>query len=46
MQFTDVIQHAYAWKRDLFKDVVADFIRRFTPDKEYLNPQMRTLVNA
>lgn len=46
MQFTDVIQHAYAWKRDLFKDVVADFIRSFIPGKEYLNPQMRTAVNA
>jgi len=46
MQFTDVIQHAYAWKRDLFKDVVADFIHSFIPGKEYLNPQMRTAVNA
>jgi hypothetical protein len=46
MQFTDVIQHAYAWKRDLFKDVVAAFINRFILGKEHLNPQFRTAVNA
>jgi len=26
---TDVIQHDYAWKRDLFKDVGAAFVRSF-----------------
>lgn len=46
MQFTDVIQHAYAWKRDLFKDVVAAFISSFILGKDYLNPQFRTAVNA
>lgn len=46
MQYTDVIQHAYAWKRDLFKEVVANFIHGFIPGKEYLNPQFHAAVNA
>ncbi len=46
MQFTYVIQHAYAWKRNLFKDVVAAFVSSFICGKEYLNPQFRAIVNA
>ena len=46
MQFLELISNAYRWERDLYKDVVAAFVRIFTTDKEYLNPQFRTAVNA
>jgi hypothetical protein len=40
------IDNAYQWRRELFTDVVATFIRSFVPDKEHLNPQFRAVVNA
>jgi len=46
MQFGEIIRNAYALQRDLYKDVVATFISSFISDKEYLNPQMRSAVNA
>ena len=46
MQFTHAIVNAYQWKCELFSEVVATFIKGFVPDKEYLNPQFRAVVNA
>lgn len=46
MEITKHIRNAYQWKRELFTQVVATFIREFTPDKEHLNPQFRGAVNA
>jgi hypothetical protein len=46
MQIADVISNAYCWQRDLYKDVVAAFVRTFIVGKEYLNPQLQTAVNA
>jgi hypothetical protein len=46
MQFMGAIDNAYQWRRELFTDVVATFIRSFIPDKEHLNPQFRAVVNA
>jgi hypothetical protein len=46
MRFSEVISNAYAWKRDLYKDVVAAFVNSFISGKEYLNPQFRAVVNA
>lgn len=46
MQIAEVISNAYSWQRDLYKDVVAAFVRTFIVGKEYLNPQFQTAVNA
>lgn len=46
MQIADLISNAYRWQRDLYKDVVAAFIRSFIVGNEYLNPQFQTPVNA
>ena len=46
LQVADVIANAYRLRRDLFKDVVAAFIKAFLPGKEYLNPQFSAVVNA
>ncbi|NJO17990.1 MAG: hypothetical protein HC877_20365 [Thioploca sp.] len=42
----NVIGNVYRWRKDLFKEVVATFISSFIPDKEYLNPKFRAVVNA
>ena len=39
---TEVISHVYCLQQDLFKEVIASFIL----DKDYLNPKLRTVVNA
>lgn len=46
MQFTDLINNAYQWQRDLYKDVVASFVSSFIAGKEHLNPQFQPAVNA
>lgn len=46
MQFSDIISNAYQWQRELYKDVVASFVKGFMVGKEYLNPQFRVTVNA
>jgi len=46
MRFSEVISNAYAWKRDLYKNVVAAFVTSFISGKEYLNPRFRSAVNA
>jgi hypothetical protein len=46
MRLTNVIDNAYRWKRELFTEVVAAFVKSFTPSKEHLNPQFRAVVNA
>jgi hypothetical protein len=46
MQFTDAIVNAYQWRRELFTQAVAAFIKDFIPDKEYLQPQFIPVVNA
>ena len=46
MRMSQLIANAYQWRRELYSDVVADFIRSFIPTVDYLNPQFRTAVNA
>ena len=46
MRVTQMIDNAYKWRRELYSEVVADFIRSFTPDADHLNPQFRNVVNA
>lgn len=46
MRMSQLIANAYQWQRELYSDVVADFIRSFIPTVNYLNPQFRTAVNA
>jgi hypothetical protein len=46
MRISQLIANAYQWRRELYADVVANFIRSFIPTVDYLNPQFRTAVNA
>jgi hypothetical protein len=46
MTLTDFIANAYQWKRELFTEVIATFIRSFVPGKENLLPKFRRAVNA
>jgi hypothetical protein len=46
MRFGDIISNAYQWQRELYKDVVASFVKGFMVGKEYLNPQFHAVVNA
>jgi DDE family transposase len=46
MRMDQLIANAYQWRRELYADVVADFIRSFTTTVDYLNPQFRNTVNA
>jgi hypothetical protein len=46
MRMSQLIANAYQWQRNLYSDVVANFIRTFIPTLDYLNPQFRTAVNA
>jgi hypothetical protein len=46
MRFGDIISNAYQWQRELYKDVVASFVKDFMVGKEYLNPQFHAAVNA
>jgi len=46
MRFADLIENAYQWRRDLYQDVVAVFVRGFMSGKEHLNPQFQAAVNA
>jgi len=46
MRFADIISNAYQWQRELYKDVVASFVKGFMVGKEYLNPQFQAAVNA
>lgn len=39
LRATDVIRNCYHLQRDLFNEVIANFIRVFTPRLEHLNPQ-------
>lgn len=38
MRMSQLIANAYQWRRELYSDVVADFIRSFIPTVDYLNP--------
>lgn len=46
MRFGDIISNAYQWQRELYKDVVASFVKGFMVGKEYLNSQFHAVVNA
>ena len=46
MQFRHTIVNAYQWKRELFTDIVAAFVKGFIPGKKHLNPQFGATVNA
>ncbi|NJO14857.1 MAG: hypothetical protein HC877_03650 [Thioploca sp.] len=46
MPVTNLIINAYQMQRDLFSEVIADFIRSFVVGKEHLYPQFRPVVNA
>lgn len=46
MRFADLIANAYQWRRDLYQEVVAVFVRSFMSGKEHLNPQFQAAVNA
>jgi hypothetical protein len=40
------IQNAYQWQRELYSNVIAEFIRAFSPTLEHLNSQFNKSVNA
>lgn len=46
MQIIDIIQNEYQWKRGLYTEVIAEFVKNFMPGKEHLNPQFYKSVNA
>jgi hypothetical protein len=46
MRMTEMIANAYQWRRELYSQVVAQFIRSFTPTASHLNPKFRKPVNA
>lgn len=46
MQFRHTIVNACQWKRELFTDIAAAFVKGFVLGKEHLNPQFRAAVNA
>ena len=46
MQWTKIIVNAYQWQRSLYQIEVKNFISGFIIDKDYLNPQFQTYVNA
>ena len=46
MRATDVIKNCYRLQRDLFNQVIADFITIFAPGMEHMNPQFYGAVNA
>lgn len=46
MKASELIENIYAWKRDLYNDVVATFIRGFVPTAQHLNTQFKGAVNA
>jgi len=46
MQWAKMIVNAYQWQRTLYQAVVKNFVSGFIIDKDYLNPQFQTSVNA
>ncbi len=46
MKFVDMISNAYPWQCHLYTQVVAAFVRNFMQDKQHLNPQFQSTVNA
>ena len=46
MRMSQLIINAYQWRRELYANVVADFMRSFISTVEHLNPQFRNVVNA
>lgn len=46
MQFVGTIHNPYQWRRELFTDAVAAFIKNFVLGKEHLKPQFLAVVNA
>jgi hypothetical protein len=46
MRFSQLINNAYQWNRNLYSKVIADFIHAFLPSLDYLNPQFKKPVNA
>lgn len=38
MHMPQLIANAYQWRRELYSDVIADFIRSFIPNADYLTP--------
>lgn len=46
MQIADVISNIYKHQRELYIDVVAEFIKSFSKDKTCLEPKFRNSVNA
>ena len=46
LRATEVIRNGYRLRRELFNEVIAAFIRTFTPNMAHLNPQFQRPVNA
>lgn len=46
MRISQLIVNAYQWRRELYSNVMADFIRSFIHQADCLNPQFRKAVNA
>ena len=46
MRMAQLIANAYQFQRQLYSEVVANFILSFIPNVDHLNPQFRNAVNA
>lgn len=46
MQISQVICSLYQWKRQLYSEVIAEFVKSFIPKGEHLNPQFSRTANA
>lgn len=46
MRATEVIKNCYRLQRDLFNEVIAEFIATFVPSMSHMNSQFRGAVNA
>ena len=46
LRVTEVIRNCYRLRRYLFNEVIAEFIRAFTPNMAHLNPEFPRPVNA
>lgn len=46
MKASELIENIYQWKRELYNDVVATFIKGFIPTAQHLNTKFKGSVNA
>jgi len=46
MKVTDLVKNCYQISRELFKSVIADFIKDFAPSMKSLLPKFMPSINA